>query len=1221
MGLNFLGLGFSFGAKDAGLVKQQGLVSKGFEAIKGALNGIGEATSLERMGEGLQRSVDHVSEVIQQVRGLTEGVNLTTPYEAQLQSLNVQSRALGANMGYTGSQLNRFASRATGLADSLNVSAQTASEAIDAVARGGDLLRVVGIRSAADATRYNAVFGSIQDLSAHLHQLRSEFGLTDEQIQGVAGSTVAMGRATGNVSGAFQNLAQVLQTVRQQAALQGAELDPAELSQSVRQVQALSAGFYQMTHNASEAQQMAMTVLQSQLGARENFQGLFAGTQDDLSSFFTDLAVAQGDVNRAFEQMRQGPQDFIVGLAQMVRQARRNGPITAEQFNFLARRIETVMPGAGQAVVNFMRSADDSTLAVMSDVQGATANLGQMAREAHRTGRTLQEEFDRIKAAGILAFRSIGRRESVQLVRDTATEFRNFNSSMREIVSQGGPMAVFVEKLSAIHQIGALALIPRSLRPMAVLFGHITEQLVPLVTALGAMGFRLSALLSPYTLVIAAAGFLLLNFFDLYVHTRSLSGAFEQLGERITTFAGEAWAAIVGFADRALTLVDQWADAAADWAEKFDWGTFFSTWINRALHAALRAGDWLREVADTVFVELGRMFTGQRAATRIGRIVQNLGSVIGSVVSGLGDSLGQIDWSAAARVALMGLLDTMLGPLLGTVAAVAPWRRIATFFEEGMQRATAYLQSGAASNWAGALFGKLRKQIEQAAPLVRDAVVRLARRVPGYIAEGIDVGASLTNHLLVFLRGAMDSVRAWFDANGDDIAEVASRWLTEALTAIGQGLLWLHAQTQDALARLWDHLPSLLGNLGNYLESAANAALSVLRTLTDTLLRTIENMLARAFPQYADTIHSIMGRVRDFYRFMYDTFLRGVVGEVFGGVRRGLGMLVDVFRFIGSVASEVAAFIRDPWGQLQIWMERTWGSISTYVIQSMESVLSPFSAVRSTIAEGVEYLRGLFTSTGGTFQGSIGGAIDWVSEKWESFKARVREGIESVSGLLRSIFGGGGEVQTAVSQSDRATEVVAGQARGMIQDTTRAVSGGILSGLVGAFRSGFTTVLRHLGDFKDQFIGLFTRFGRTLGDKIGEALSLARSAITGLLEDTETALEAVQHRLQSLLSARASISATAISIAPAGAQAQPGAPSLTPSRPLGHAATNDDVRDAIHDPAWYRHYVAFMDAKLTALTAAVERGNRTGPGTRRPTDAGSTAENQRAIQQAVQAGG
>ena len=1239
MSLNFLGLGFSVGVKDDGFTS------------------------------GIQRVTDTVGDVVHQVQGLTQDVNLTTAYEAHMQALGTSARALGANLGYTGNQLNRFTSRAAGLADGLNVSADVAAQAVDAFARGGEGLRLVGIRSAADATRFQAVFGGIGDLSGTIHQLRTEFQLTDEQIQQVIGSTTAMGRATGNVSGAYQNLGSVLQMLRQQASLQGAELDNNELSSYARQVQALSAGFYQMTHNADEARQMASQVFQAQLGARDNFQQMFAGTSDELGTFLESLSIAQGDVNHAFEQMRQGPAEFVSGLTQMVRQAKRNGPITAEQFNFLARYIERAMPGAGQAVVNFMRSSDDATLEVMSNVQTATADLGRMAREAHRTGRTLQEEFDRVQQIGVAAFRSIGRREAVELVRDTSAEFTRFNAHLRDIVKSGGPMAELVEKLSAVHQIGALALIPRTLRPMAVLFGHVTEQLVPMVTALQALGFRLSSLMNPYAALVAVGGYLLLNFFDLFMQTGSLSAAFEKLGSRVAGFVTEAWATLVHLTDQALTFLDGWSTRAREWAAHFDWKTFFVTWINRALGLARRAGDWFQELGNVVFDELAAIFSGRTASARLGRIVQNLGGVLSSIVEGLAGALGHVDWSTAGRVALMSLFDVMRGPLLTTTVAAVPWGRVAEALSAGLQSATKFLQSGRVGGWLTGLLGSARALVDRWSPVVAEAIrgvaerlpgllrsgltrgmgllgsaralvdrwspvvaeaIRgVAERLPGLLRSGLTRGMALAGELARFLQGAFDAARGWLLAHRDEISNTLSDLGSRALVALGQGLVWLFRTTSDlgarALAALgrglvwlfrttsdltWEffaRLPSLLGDLGGLVESALQYALTAMGTLTDTLFQTVQRTLTRIFPEYADTINSVMGQVRGFYRFMYDTVYKGIIQGLFQGLRGAFRWTADAIRSLGETASEVAAFVRAPWETLTRWFGRAWEEVRATVAAKLLGVQMVYTSVKEVIATGLTFLRGLFTDTGGTIQGAIGGAITWVETKWEGFRAKVREGIDSISGLLRSVFGGGGEVQQATTATGAAGQAVAQQAQGILLDTTQAVSGGIVSGLVGAFRSGFASVLRGLGEFKDRFIDLFARFGRGLRDKIVEAMDSARSAIEDAITSIEQALTGVERRIASALSVSATLAATSLAIAPAGAVAhgQPAQP-VSQVRPLDHATTQEDLRQAVHEPLWYRHYATLFDARMVALTSAVERLARQQPaGGRRTSETGS----------------
>lgn len=1217
MGLNFdfLGLGVTFGGRDKGLHREQGLAARGFTAIQESLSTLADASPFERLGAGVQSMSDHVGSVINQVRGLTDGVNLTTGYEAHMQALGVESRRLGANLGYAGNQLDRFSSRAAGLADGLNTSATTAAEAIDAVARGGEGLRIVGLRSQADAVRFQASFGGLQELSASIHQLRTEYALTDEQVQQVIGSTTAMGRATGNVSGAFQGLGDVLGALRQRASLEGTTLDSSALASSAAQVQGLAAGFYQMTHNADEARRMALDVFQSQLGARQNWQNMFAGTADDVGDFVTHMSIAQGDVNQAFEQMRQGPAEFTRGIIQMYRTAKSRGPVTAEQFNFLRAQMERALgPQSAQLMVNFMRTADDATLETMSTVQNATANLGQMAREAHRTGRTLQQEFDRIKDAGTTAFRSIGRGEAVQMVRDTSREFGVFNHAMRDVVDRGGPMASFVERLSAIHQIGALALIPSTLRPMAVLFGHLSEQLTPVVTALGAMGLRVSMLLNPYALLIAAVGFLVLNFFELFVRTRSLEDSFSKLQDRIIGWAQTLWGAVSRYTDLLLTFLDDWSKRANEWAQRFDWMTFFATWINRALGAVRSASGGLQDLGNIIFTEIGNLFSGRRAETRLGRFIQNMGGVASAMLRGLGAALSRLDWGTIAHMALYGLFDAMLGPVLGTAVAMMPWRRLGDAISSGLTDAMAYVEGGGLERWLTTTFHNARDFIAREWPAVEAQLVALARQVPGKIAEFMGRGSEIADRVTVAIRHAVEAGTRWLDTHRDEIVAAISAVGSRVLLAIG----WLVKTALQALWQYITHLPTHLGNMVDMLEALIDNALAVAVTLVEGIVESIRQALVRAFPQYADTINSVMGTLRTLYRYVYDNIYRGVIQHVFTTFRDAVLSVRDTFRLLAGQASEAAETVAHPWEQLKGWFLSTWQAIRAGFSEAMDESRVAYGRFQLRVDEGVAYVRGLFDSVSASVRAGIGGAMEWITAKWETFKNKVREGVDQIAGFLRSVFGGGGEVAASTAQAAGAQRVVAAQAQSIMQDTTRSVSGGIVSGLVAAFRSGFDVVLRGLVSFKDRFVDLFGRFSRTLSDKVAEAMGAVRSAIDQALRGIESSLTSLSSRFSALLSTATTLAALTMAASP-----PPGTPgAVGPSvRPLDHPTTQEDLRQAIHQPQWYGHYARVFDAHMTRLTAAVERNARAQPiGGRRTDGAGPTDAAQRRVEEGVQAG-
>lgn len=586
MALNFMGLGFTFGAKDAGLTAKQEEISKGFETMFAHMEKLGKAADVADTGKVVPAgSEDQVNKMSDAVGALSEklgdelpeasregteqfhrdagsmesdqrrigggfnfirdameklntiarqnklqtfiqaislsklndiagslgeigsqGMNLTTSFEATMVASAKSARQMGANFGYTGKVLSKFTSKAAGMSIALNIGAEEAALSLRAWTESADELGAMGFKSAKEVAKFSSAFGVSADLLRNSgRRMRKEFKMGDEQINQLIGSWTKMGQETGDVGKALNEMPQLLDQLSRSASTMGQKLDPQELADYGAGMAALAAGFFQVYEDADKAREAAFTISETMISAKEDFHSMFAGTKDDISGFHKALGIATGDIGKAFKTMTQGPDQFIAGVAGMVQQAKRADKDI--DFRMLRGQLESVF-GADKAaqLVNFFRVADDSILGMMKDVKKAPADLGKMAKEGFRSGRTLAESFELTKDRFIVSFRAISRTHAREFVKETGKEFGKFTKRLKELSAKGGPMGMLVDKMSEMHQLGALALIPKTLRPMATVFGEMASQLTPAATAMGALGFRLKMLANPFLLVAAAAG-------------------------------------------------------------------------------------------------------------------------------------------------------------------------------------------------------------------------------------------------------------------------------------------------------------------------------------------------------------------------------------------------------------------------------------------------------------------------------------------------------------------------------------------------------------------------------------------------------------------------------------------------------------------------------------------------------------------------------------------
>lgn len=116
-------------------------------------------------------------------------------------------------------------------------------------------------------------------------------------------------------------------------------------------------------------------------------------------------------------------------------------------------------------------------------------------------------------------------------------------------------MGTLVRQFSLFHQLGYLSLVPKTLRPMASLFGGILKEIMPLLPSIAALGAVLGFLVSPIGLIIAglgAAGGLIYWFGKADVAGSKAGRAMGKSWDMVKSKLGGVWDSVKSFAGRAV---------------------------------------------------------------------------------------------------------------------------------------------------------------------------------------------------------------------------------------------------------------------------------------------------------------------------------------------------------------------------------------------------------------------------------------------------------------------------------------------------------------------------------------------------------------------------------------------------------------------------------------------------------------------------------------------
>jgi hypothetical protein len=497
-------------------------IAGGFDLMRQGVSTLNQILSVNKLQAFIEAvSLHKLGEIGHQIASLgTQGTNLTTSFEAQAQAASVSTRKIAFGFGFAGKALNKANAEAAGMVMGMKLSEQTATEAVYSMKLASKELNAVGLDSSktvamlSDAAGVNAV-----ELATNLKTLRSEFKFTDKDLKGVSSSFAQFGENSGDVKGGLDQIGELMPILRSRALLLKSGFKGIPVEQFARETASAADALFQMTGNAKTARETSFSLAKVLTESADKFSGLFAGTEDDLHQFLYSMSITTGDVNDAFGMMSQGPAGFIKGMGKMVTQVKAKGGSVEDFMKLMRGQMSQAMdPAVADQLISAFDKFDGSMLKSMVSVEKADKSLGKMAKDGWRSSMTLQESFDMMQGSAMARFRQISRAAAVTFVGETGKTFDIFNKKAEALVKEGGPLGMIVEKFSEMHQLGAKALLPQALQPMVAVFGHLYDELIPTVTALGALGFRFGGLLGPLGLVIGAVGLLHAGFLQTQKH-------------------------------------------------------------------------------------------------------------------------------------------------------------------------------------------------------------------------------------------------------------------------------------------------------------------------------------------------------------------------------------------------------------------------------------------------------------------------------------------------------------------------------------------------------------------------------------------------------------------------------------------------------------------------------------------------------------------------------
>lgn len=1067
--MNFGGTGFAFAVKDKGSLSFSDRLAKSFGGVTDAVRRMGssgdESSRLLAPLQGILRtvnemlSVDRVQawmsafggrqlhdarEALSQLTGAH--MNLTTGFEAEQQQIGQASRQAAANAGFAGEAFQRVSRMGASLAGSLNRGAAETTGAAVAWENAGQYLRAAGIRSARDLVliqdTHQVNAGTLADFA---RTAQMSLRLTGDQTSRIIGEYQRAGAAFGGVGNAINQLTPLMDNLNQEAAAMGVSLNTERMTAmavgTARYGQALYTAGIRGEHAQSAMHALNTTLLQG----RQGMQNLVMGVGSELPQMLEGLSIAGGDVNQAMTAMSEGPDQFVRTLGSMVTAVRASGRNVDAFMQHLNTRLTASGMGADEvaSLMTLLRSTGTRAMESLSQTSDATsAALVQSARRGFSTGRTLEESFNRSRDAALASFRAIGRGEATQLIGSMGREFGALNARVREVVADGGPLAMLATRLSAAHQIGALAFIPQGLRPIGLLMGQLGSEIGPVLTSLYTMGFRLTMLMSPLTPLLIALGFLGMRFADLVIHGRSASQALTQIASEVGTFFDD----LPSVVDRGMTAFGRFLEGLANSASAVDWTALWeriSTSIGRSavvfyekLQPHLRRiGGWVLEGIGQSLDRLSTTIQGVDWARVWPRVIGSARAVVSNAVGTIREVFSAF-WRSFTSEAFSAMPSD-----LGSLSERA-MRIVLGEEAEAPPQALSERFANAVSNLVLSAGTSIRSAAVELWPHLREGVTELFDEAGPRLQElAAELGPQVVSGLQSLVTAAQTQLPPLLTSLWDSIMEAApnvGEFAGEAATWVGL-----------ALAAVATRIPGFVAEWGPRILEGAQRMLGGLTDLAESLLsgvlQGVENVLVRVFPQSAGTIRETISTLREGLGVVADiiraviaavgplltgavqgtwTFLTrafsavsGLVSSMVSGITDVVTGIVMVVRGVfGNLLSMIAAPFEFAWGQLRAGYDlvvnvggalRTMFSDPQEGLRQLGAAFTDFFA--STVANVRTYITTLVTNFVGFFT-NVGGGLLRIGrgfgEMFDGVLNFARGWGEAISGFFTGLFDG-----------------------------------------------------------------------------------------------------------------------------------------------------------------------------------------------------------------------
>jgi hypothetical protein len=639
MPLNFGGLGFSFVGKDDGASAVSDVVADSLDSVWNKLGRVGTAAS--KMGARLRGGVGKLNATVGRAMGgvslaLTSAIEsaqnpkLDAPFDQMYAQFNKTFRAMTVGMNMSEKEAQRMQKVIGSVAHGLNEDMDETAKTWKAFRQQNiDLQKVLGSDGTAgairDLTKVTTVYGvEGQQLANVMAGLHHGFGMAEEDVGRLADKVFAAGRHFNMGQEAVQAWPAIFETLNNELADFGRHAKPKDLDKLTTSIISLGGGLKKsLGMDAQSALELSRNVFTTIMGERKNILNMFRGKGGEFGDFAKQLAESGGGVGGVMEMMEADPLKFMETLRKMSMEAEKMGGTMGVSFQRLS---QSVAQALGPDVTFAMKGNWDTVRSSIAEVpkvlKGSEGAFTSFAKKAHSTGRTAQERWELMVGRMETRLMRLSGPMRKKWVKDMQKGFGSTIGTIENMAKKGGPVGELTQRLLLVKDVGISALLP-AFGKLTPLFGGLATSMLPVLTALGAMGLSFGSLGK-----MALGGGALYGLFYLLKNGPEKSiKALKNLGNTVWEFATSIFPQLKESidVDKIFKTLSDVGTTVVKWikviVKKIDWGEVATTIGNVLMTVVTGLADVTGDILEAIFssdnmekgakkAKLGKVFGG-----------------------------------------------------------------------------------------------------------------------------------------------------------------------------------------------------------------------------------------------------------------------------------------------------------------------------------------------------------------------------------------------------------------------------------------------------------------------------------------------------------------------------------------------------------------------------------------------------------------------------------